>query len=209
MVNFVRSVSNQSVAQRISEDPQSRLALEIIQRLRKEGHVSYLAGGCVRDALLGRTPKDYDVATDARPEQIRKLFGFHRTLAIGAAFGVISVCSESPQKESPVEVATFRCDGIYSDGRRPDAVEFSSPAADAQRRDFTINGLFFDPASAQVIDFVGGVDDLAESCIRAIGDAASRFSEDKLRLLRAVRFATTYGFTIEEETKRAVCQHAR
>lgn len=200
---------NSSVHERISGDPKARLALEVIATLNKAGFTAFLAGGCVRDALLDLAPKDYDVASNARPEQIRKLFGFRRTLAIGAAFGVICVCGDGKSSEPGVEVATFRADGEYSDGRRPDDVVYSSPEADAVRRDFTINGLFFDPQRGEVIDYVGGVADLQKRIIRAIGDPVARFAEDKLRLLRAVRFATKYQFELEANTLLAVQRHAQ
>lgn len=181
---------------------QREFAYEVVQLLRAAGHDALWAGGCVRDQLLGLTPKDYDVATSARPEQVRELFGRRRTLAIGAAFGVISVMARKPME--PIDVATFRTDGDYRDGRRPESVEFSDAAHDAQRRDFTINGLFFDPVAEEVVDYVGGVADLDARVLRAIGDPLNRFSEDKLRLLRAVRFAATYQLTIEPATLRAV-----
>jgi tRNA nucleotidyltransferase/poly(A) polymerase len=152
---------------------------------------------------LGRTPKDYDVATSARPEQVRELFGHRRTLALGAAFGVIAV--RGPQDAGQIEVATFRRDDAYSDGRRPDHVTFSSAAEDAARRDFTINGIFYDPLDERVLDFVGGQEDLRRRLIRAIGDPRERFEEDKLRLLRAVRFAATFEFDVEPRTLEAVC----
>ena len=177
-------------------------ALDVIRQLRAAGYEALWAGGCVRDQLLGLTPKDYDVATSARPEQIRELFGHRRTLAIGAAFGVVTVLG--PKQAAPIEVATFRCDGAYLDGRHPDSVTFSTPQLDAQRRDFTINGLFFDPLTDQVIDYVGGRNDLQRQLIRAIGSPQERFSEDKLRMLRAVRFAATFGFTIELATLAAI-----
>jgi len=151
---------------------------------------------------MGRTPKDYDVATDARPEQVRELFGPRRTIAIGAAFGVIAVLG--PKEAGQIEVATFRRDAAYRDGRHPDGVTFSTPAEDAARRDFTINGLFYDPVEQRVLDFVGGQRDLARRLIRAIGDPHERFKEDKLRLLRAVRFAATLEFAIEARTREAV-----
>ena len=141
--------------------------------------------------MLGRTPKDYDVATNAVPEQVRELFGRRRTLAIGAAFGVIAVIG--PRGAGTVEVTTFRRDAPYSDGRHPDSVSFSSAEEDASRRDFTINGLFYDPIEQRVIDFVGGQEDLARRRLRAIGDARHRFGEDKLRMLRAVRFAAAFA----------------
>lgn len=177
-------------------------ALEVVRQLRAAGYEALWAGGCVRDQLMGLTPKDYDVATSARPEQIRELFGHRRTLAIGAAFGVVTVLG--PKEATPIEVATFRCDGAYLDGRHPDSVTFSTAELDAQRRDFTINGLFFDPLSEQVIDYVGGRDDLHRQVIRAIGSPHDRFNEDKLRMLRAVRFAATFGFTVEPASLDAI-----
>lgn len=179
-----------------------QFAVDVVNRLRAAGYAAYWAGGCVRDEILGRMPKDYDVATDATPRRIRELFGFGRTLAIGAAFGVITV--RGPHGAGQVEVTTFRRDTSYSDGRHPDAVEFSSPEVDASRRDFTINGLFFDPVEQRVIDFVGGQADLAAGLVRAIGRPEERFAEDKLRLLRAIRFAATFQFALEESTLAAV-----
>ncbi|MEP6936556.1 MAG: CCA tRNA nucleotidyltransferase, partial [Chthoniobacterales bacterium] len=166
------------------------------------GYVAYYAGGCVRDLLGGQTPKDIDIATDARPEEVQKLFP--RTYAVGAHFGVIVVLENGMQ----FEVATFRSDGAYLDGRRPAEVHFSSAEEDAKRRDFTINGMFFDPESDTVIDYVSGRADFEARVIRAIGDPHQRFAEDRLRLLRAVRFATVLEFQIEEETWRAVQTHA-
>ena len=171
-------------------------------RLRSAGHVAYFAGGCVRDLLRGMTPKDIDIATDARPEEVQKIFG--RTYAVGAHFGVIVVLENDFQ----FEVATFRSDGAYLDGRHPAEVHFSSAEEDARRRDFTINGLFFDPPNESVIDFVGGREDLAAKVIRAIGDPAQRFAEDRLRLLRAIRFATVLEFEIEPATWEAVVRAA-
>ncbi len=187
-------------------EEQRRFATEVVQRLRRAGFEAYWAGGCVRDQLLGRTPKDYDVATDATPPQIRRLFGRRRTLAIGAAFGVITVLG--PKQAGPVEVATFRQDAAYSDGRHPDHVTFSSAEADASRRDFTINGLFYDPVAQRVIDFVGGEQDLARGVIRAIGEPRQRFAEDKLRMLRAVRFSAAFAFPLEPDTLAAVREMA-
>jgi poly(A) polymerase len=185
----------------MADSPQRVLALEITHKLRDAGFEALWAGGCVRDQLLGLQPKDYDVATNARPEQVQELFGKRRTLGIGASFGVIAVLKQGCP---PVEVATFRSDGAYVDGRRPSSVEFTTAEQDAQRRDFTINGMFFDPVVEQVIDYVGGQADLRTRVIRAIGDARARFAEDKLRMLRGVRFATTLDFGIEPETLRAV-----
>ncbi len=181
---------------------QEEFAVSVVGRLREAGFTAYFAGGCVRDRLLGRTPADFDVATDATPAEIRNLFGRRRTLAIGAAFGVITVLG--PKSAGQVEVATFRRDAAYSDGRHPDAVTFSSAEEDARRRDFTINGLFYDPLEDRVIDFVGGKADLERGVVRAIGNPHERLAEDKLRLLRAVRFAATFGFELEADTACAV-----
>lgn len=177
-------------------------AVEVVRQLRDAGFQALWAGGCVRDQLLGILPKDYDVATSARPEQVRDLFGHRRSLPIGAAFGVITVLGPKPAGQ--IEVATFRRDAAYSDGRHPDSVTFSDPHEDAQRRDFTINGLFYDPLAEQVIDYVGGQDDLQTGVIRAIGVPRERITEDKLRMLRAVRFAAKFGFAIEAATLQAV-----
>ncbi len=177
-------------------------ALAIVQRLRQAGHVAYFAGGCVRDTLLGGAVKDYDVATDAPPQRVRELF--FNTQAVGAAFGVILVRIGN----SVIEVATFRADGRYLDGRHPSEVLFTTAEVDARRRDFTINGLFLDPVTDQVIDYVGGQDDLRARRVRAIGDPAARLSEDSLRLLRAVRFSARLGFEIEPSTFDAVRAHA-
>ncbi len=194
----------------LAPNSQRDFALDVVRRLRDAGHEALWAGGCVRDALLGRRPKDYDVATSALPDAVRDLFGRRRTLAVGASFGVITVLGARPLE--PIEVATFRTDGGYSDGRRPDSVEFTDAEHDAQRRDFTINGLFFDPlaedAAQQVVDYVGGVADLEARVIRAIGDPRRRFAEDKLRLLRAVRFAAAYEFDIEPATLAAIREMA-
>ncbi len=184
-----------------------QFAIEVVQRLRDAGHEALWAGGCVRDLLLEREPKDFDVATSARPEQVRNLFGQRRTLAVGAAFGVIIVLPKDPQA-GQIEVATFRNDAQYSDGRRPDAVTFSTAREDAARRDFTINGMFYDPVDQQVIDYVGGQKDLSRGLIRAIGDADARIGEDKLRMLRAIRFAARFGFAIEAATEAAIARHA-
>ena len=178
-------------------------ALAVLSRLRDAGHVAYFAGGCVRDLLMGQSPKDYDVATDAPPGRVRELFS--NTQAVGAAFGVILV----RQRKSMIEVATFRTDGSYTDGRRPDSVQFTTAEHDAQRRDFTINGLFLDPIEDRIIDYVGGQADLAAKVIRAIGDPAQRFAEDYLRILRAVRFAARFEFTIEPATANAIRAQAK
>jgi poly(A) polymerase len=182
------------------EDAKRRFALEVVRRLHDNGHQALLAGGCVRDMLMGREPTDYDVATSALPDQVRALF--RRSLAVGASFGVI-VVQGSPES-GDIEVATFRSDGEYQDGRRPATVRFSSPREDAQRRDFTINGLFFDPVEDRIIDYVGGQEDMKAGLLRAIGRPHDRFTEDKLRLLRAVRFAARFGLRIEPETSKAI-----
>ena len=179
-----------------------QFALEVVQRLRAADFEAYWAGGCVRDGLLGREPKDYDVATNATPTEIRSLFGRRRTLALGAAFGVITILG--PPGAGQVEVATFRQDAGYSDGRHPDSVRFSSAREDAQRRDFTVNGLFYDPVDEEVIDYVGGREDIAGRVIRAVGDPIKRFTEDKLRMLRAVRFSAAYEFGLEAKTLEAI-----
>jgi poly(A) polymerase len=178
------------------------IARSVVSRLREAGFTAFYAGGCVRDMLLGKTPKDYDVATSATPEQVQALFP--RTYAVGAHFGVVVV----NEKGEDFEVATFRSDGAYVDGRRPTGVVFSSPQLDAERRDFTINGLFFDPFEAKVIDYVDGQADISAKVLRAIGDPVARFREDKLRLLRAVRFGSGLGFELDPATWDAVKQHA-
>ncbi len=177
-------------------------AIHVIQTLAAAGHQALLAGGCVRDSLLGREAKDYDVATSARPEDVVKLFP--GSMTVGAHFGVVVV----PRDGHNIEVATFRRDSGYTDGRRPNSVTFTTAEEDAQRRDFTINGLFLDPLKDEVLDFVGGRADLEAKIIRAIGDPQQRFAEDHLRLLRAVRFATVLGFDIEPATWAAICELA-
>lgn len=178
-------------------------AADVVTRLQAAGHRALWAGGCVRDELLGLLPADYDVATDAVPEQVKAIF--RRCHGFGASFGVVEVLGpRGPDGQwLSVEVATFRSDGSYSDGRRPDSVTFSSPEEDAQRRDFTINGMFFDPIAGQVIDYVGGRADLAAKRLRAIGDPAARFTEDKLRILRAVRLAARFELDIDPATLAA------
>ena len=179
-----------------------QFAVEVVNRLREAGHTALFAGGCVRDQLLGRPSKDFDVATTAIPEQVRNLFGHRRTLAIGASFGVIVVLG--PRNTTQVEVATFRTESDYQDGRRPGKVIFSSPEEDARRRDFTINGMFFDPVEEQVLDYVNGAHDLKERIVRAIGNPIERMQEDKLRMLRAVRFAATLDFALDPATADAI-----
>jgi poly(A) polymerase len=178
------------------------LANSICETLRRSGFQALLVGGCVRDLLLGREPADYDVTTDALPHQVMGLFSEH--VAVGAQFGVILI----PREELKVEVATFRSDIGYSDGRRPDCVAFSKTAEeDVQRRDFTINGLLMRHDTGEVLDYVGGQADLRARVIRAIGETDRRFAEDKLRMLRAVRFAARFGFEIEPATLRAIRRH--
>lgn len=175
------------------------LAREIVLVLRTQGHQAYLVGGCVRDLLLGCAPKDYDVCTDATPQRIVELFP--RSDKVGAQFGVVLVRGNGAQ----VEVATFRSDHAYADGRRPESVRFETdPRQDVLRRDFTINALLLDPERNEVLDYVGGRTDLQGRVIRAIGDPETRFREDHLRMLRAVRFAARLGFAIEPETMRAI-----
>jgi poly(A) polymerase len=175
-------------------------AVQVVRKLRDEGYAAYLVGGCVRDILLGREPADYDVATSATPEEALGLFP--KALAVGAQFGVVLV----PFGSHKVEVATFRSDGIYSDGRHPDRVQFSKTAQeDVQRRDFTINGLLLDPLNGdKVLDYVGGREDIARGVIRTIGDPRQRFGEDKLRMLRAIRFAARFRYKIAPETMQAI-----
>ncbi len=173
-------------------------ATAVAMDLRQSGYEALFAGGCVRDRLMGTEPDDYDVVTNARPEQVREVFP--RAYGVGAAFGVMLV----RRAGHVIEVATYRTDGAYSDSRRPDHVEFADANADAQRRDFTINGLFEDPATGEVIDYVGGRQDLASGVIRAIGDPVQRLHEDRLRMIRAVRFAARFGFRIESNTLEAI-----
>src|SRR5579864_4417454 len=198
-------------------------AISIVHTLRQRGHKAYLVGGCVRDLLLGRDPADYDVATDAIPEEVMRIFP--ETYAVGAQFGVVLVPQPVPRRDvagiaeppvpdatgyvSPnahvVEVATFRRDIGYSDGRHPDEVRFSKdPREDVERRDFTINGLLLDPVSGKVLDYVGGQKDLSAGIIRTIGEPDRRFGEDKLRMLRAVRFAARFGYAIDPQTFAAI-----
>ena len=191
------------------------LATSIVKTLRQRGFQAYLVGGCVRDLLLGREPKDYDVATDATPKQVMDIFP--ETYAVGAQFGVVLVPapdqvapdSENPSKSRAVEVATFRSDIGYSDGRHPDEVRFSrDPREDVSRRDFTINGMLLDPVSGDVLDFVEGRKDLDAGIIRTIGNPGQRFAEDKLRMLRAVRFAARFDYVIEPHTFAAIQEMA-
>ncbi|HKO12824.1 MAG TPA: CCA tRNA nucleotidyltransferase [Acidobacteriaceae bacterium] len=193
------------------ESPAQVAALRIVERLRAAGYEAYFAGGCVRDLLLGTEAKDFDVATSATPDKVLALFP--RTFAVGAHFGVILVCQEIAGREIVTEVATFRSDGVYLDGRHPVEVRFStSVREDVLRRDFTINGMMLDPIlqretcslTSAVLDYVGGQNDLRDAIVRAIGDPRRRFDEDKLRMLRAVRFAARLDYVIEPETERAI-----
>jgi poly(A) polymerase len=192
-------------------------ATEIVRTLRQKGYQAYLVGGCVRDLLLGREPADYDVATDATPDEVMRIFP--RTWAVGAQFGVVLVPVEDEQQvlraqntraqddnqNRVVEVATFRSDGLYTDGRHPDQVTYTrDPKEDVQRRDFTINGLLLDPLNNEVLDYVGGRGDLSAGTIRTIGQPERRFAEDKLRMLRAVRFAARFGYQIDRATFEAI-----
>src|SRR5438270_13128638 len=202
-----------------------QFATSIVATLRDRGHRAYLCGGCVRDLLLGREPADYDVTTDATPEQVMRIFP--ETYAVGAQFGVVLVpiprednsrkednpasqnrgeaAAPTSPKANVVEVATFRSDVGYSDGRHPDAVPYSKdPREDVARRDFTINGLLMDPISNEVLDFVGGKDDLKAGVVRTIGNPLDRFAEDKLRMLRAVRFAARFDYQIEAQSMSAI-----
>jgi poly(A) polymerase len=183
-------------------------ATEVVERLQKAGFQALWAGGCVRDEQLGLEPADYDIATSAVPDQVKQLF--KRCHSFGASFGVVEVLGprDAQGEWLKVQVATFRTDGNYTDGRRPDSVTFSSPEEDAQRRDFTINGLFFDPIQKQVIDYVDGLKDLKARVLRAIGNPFDRFREDKLRILRAVRMATRFELAIDPDTLKAAQQMA-
>ena len=176
-----------------------------MRTLRQEGFEALWAGGCVRDQVLGTTPKDYDIASTATPDDVIRIFGRRRTVAVGASFGVVMVLGPD-RSAGQIEVATFRIDGEYLDGRRPGSVIFCRPEEDAKRRDFTINGMFFDPLDHTLIDYVGGREDLALGIVRAIGDPVARFTEDKLRMLRAIRFTATFGFILDEATADAVYQ---
>jgi len=189
---------------------QAQHATRIVQQLRQAGYSAYLVGGCVRDLLLGREPGDWDITTSATPQDVMRLFP--ETYAVGAQFGVVLIpirrdTPEGGKDNYSIEVATYRSDGIYSDGRHPDQVQFSKEAStDVQRRDFTINGLLLDPVSGEVLDYVGGHEDLQRGIIRTIGDARQRFMEDKLRMLRAVRFTARFGYSIDERTFSAILE---
>ena len=190
-----------------SSDPRRQFAVSVVETLRGEGFDALWAGGCVRDQLLGKSPKDYDVASTATPDEVIRIFGTRRTVPVGASFGVVMVLGPT-KSAGQIEVATFRSDGEYLDGRRPNSVQFCRPEEDARRRDFTINGLFFDPIRNEVIDYVSGREDLAAGVVRAIGEPLDRFREDKLRMLRAVRFAATFRFHLDTRTADAIRQFA-
>jgi len=191
------------MARKTKSDPKRQAATEIVRKLRAKGFDAYLVGGCVRDLVMGREPKDYDVSTDATPGEVVKLFP--GSLTVGAQFGVVVV----PREEGPVEVATFRSDGRYADGRHPVEVRFAKTAKeDVRRRDFTINGLLYDPVRRQVIDHVGGRADLRARRIRTIGDPVERFQEDRLRMLRAVRFTARFDFVLDPAALEAIRQLA-
>ncbi len=183
-------------------DAGRRFAIEVVRRLRTAGFQSLWAGGCVRDLILGQVPADYDIATDATPEQVIAVLPY-RTVPVGISFGVVRVLD--PRHHGiEVEVATFRSDGAYVDGRRPESVVFGSPQLDAERRDFTINGMFLDPLSDEIIDYVGGQEDLKRRLLRAIGEPEERLREDKLRVLRAIRLAARFQLQIEPKTEAAL-----
>ena len=181
---------------------QSDKALHIVQRLREAGHEAYLAGGCVRDSLLGRPPKDYDIATDATPRSVQGIFP--DTVPVGSQFGTVLVLVEG----DPFAVTTFRFDGPYRDGRRPVKVRYGTLEEDVRRRDFTINAMMYDPEEDRVIDLVNGREDLRRGLVRAIGDPRERFAEDRLRMVRAVRLACGLGFAIDGPTLQAIRDHA-
>lgn len=178
-------------------------AIEIVKTLQKHGYKAFFAGGCVRDMIMGKESEDYDIATSALPEDIMKLF--ERTIPVGVQFGVVIVVRDGHN----FEVATFRTEGSYTDGRHPDYVAFSTPEADVKRRDFTINGLLYDPVKNEILDYVGGQEDISKGIIRTIGNPAERFTEDKLRMIRAARFACRFNFPIHEDTQRAIVQLAK
>lgn len=190
------------------ETPERLMAREVVRKLVDAGHEALWAGGCVRDEILGLTPVDYDIATSARPDQVRRLF--LKTVAVGASFGVIEVIGprRADGKHIMIQVATFRADLGYSDGRRPDSVRFCDAREDALRRDFTINGMFYDPIEGKLVDYVGGRSDLEKKILRAIGDPSERFAEDRLRMLRAVRLTARFVLSMDPATANAILKHA-
>ena len=177
-------------------------AIDIVKTLQANGHKAYFAGGCVRDMVMGNESADYDIATSALPQEVLRLFD--KTIPVGAQFGVVIVVKNGHN----FEVATFRKEGSYSDGRHPDYVAFTTPEDDVKRRDFTINGLLYDPVNDEVLDYVGGQADISSGIIRTIGNPIERFSEDKLRMIRAIRFASQFDFPINEETRKAIIKLA-
>ncbi|MCK5557066.1 MAG: CCA tRNA nucleotidyltransferase, partial [Candidatus Hydrogenedentes bacterium] len=182
--------------------PMTERARYIAHRLVDNGFTAFFAGGCVRDMVMDRVPEDIDIATNARPEGVEGLFP--KTVPVGVSFGVMKVILD----KQDFEVATFRTEGPYLDGRHPSAVDYASPEEDAHRRDFTVNGMFYDPLKDEIIDFVEGRADIDNRIVRTIGDPVDRFEEDKLRLLRAVRFAAKLEFEIDEDTWEALCRLA-
>src|SRR5260221_11614923 len=188
-----RSVEVAKLPKLLDSSPLVEVATSVVSHLRSHGHIAYFAGGCVRDSLLGFLPKDIYVATDARPEEVQRIFA--RTVPVGAKFGVIRVL----QNDWEFEVATFRSDGAYLDGRRPETVTFSSPEKDAGRPDFTINGLLYDPIADTVVDYVGGREDLGKKLSRATGDARLRFGEDRLRMIPPLRLPAALDCAINPE----------
>jgi poly(A) polymerase len=198
VLSISEPIAPNKIAERSLSVSQKDKAIAIVKRLRDEGYESYLAGGCVRDMLLGKEPQDYDITTNAKPDDIVRIFP--KTVPVGAQFGVILVLLEG----QPFEVASFRHDGPYLDGRRPTHVRYGSLEEDIFRRDFTINGMVYDPIANQVIDHVGGRRDLESRLVRAIGRPRSRFEEDRLRMVRALRFAASLNFTVESETLAAI-----
>ncbi len=180
-----------------------KAACDVVRQLHEAGYTTYLAGGCVRDRLLGKDPKDYDIATAALPDQVLELFP--HAVTTGKSFGVVRV---RPDRGHEFEIATFRTDLAYTDGRRPDAIAFSTPEEDAQRRDFTINAIFEDPLRDEIVDFVDGRADLAAGLLRCVGEPAERFREDRLRMLRAIRFCAILDFKMDPATEAAICKHA-
>ncbi|MES2768233.1 MAG: CCA tRNA nucleotidyltransferase [Bdellovibrionota bacterium] len=188
---------------RFSGHPQYPKVLEVCNLLKKNGYTAWLAGGCVRDYLLGIPAKDFDVATDAKPRDVQRIFP--GSLDIGEQFGIIMVpLKDANNSNFQIEIATFRSDGEYKDGRRPEEVNFTTPEEDALRRDFTVNAMFYDPLENKLYDFVEGQNDLKLKILKAVGDPMKRFEEDKLRMLRAIRFSAQLDFEIEEQTFKAI-----
>lgn len=177
-------------------------AVQIVQTLQKHGYKAFLAGGCVRDMIMGKESFDYDIATDAMPHDVIRIF--QKTIPVGIQFGVVIVVKEGHN----FEVATFRTEDSYSDGRHPDRISFSTPENDVKRRDFTINGLLYDPVKDEILDYVGGRKDIEAGIVRTIGDPIERFTEDKLRMIRAARFACRFHFSIHKDTQQAIMQLA-